>query len=98
VGDTLVIGVVELASRIEKADSVAIYSRTANLCGEVCPSIHWHVVDNGWLDRPSEVDMNTAGRTRSQFSLLGIGGTPEFVMYGMKPFAPGSYFVNPGPC
>jgi hypothetical protein len=79
VGDTLALTIVP--AEVTGRTSGFIHAD----CGQQCPLIHWHVVPTPWQWFPSLPDsLNAARRRLSPFELVGVGGTPDFVIYGVK--------------
>lgn len=73
---------------IASADSMKIRGwNTGTLCGK-CPTVHWHVVRNGYERQPSDVDMETLHFNKNEFHVLGLAGSDIYFAYSDKDLVP----------
>lgn len=59
------------SAAVARADSVTIYAK-APLCGAGVPTVHSHVIDNGFLEQPSPVDLETKAAVGTWALLLSV--------------------------
>lgn len=74
---------------VDSADSTHVYHSGGKICDDRLPSWHSHIVDNGWLFKPSDCDRHTAA-VRPQVPFHLQSGSLDSI----RVYFPNSFYAN----